>query len=135
MSSDKEIETEIVSKGLTAPRVTLARVEECIAYEYYFRGDQIVEISTPVLGSCRPQVPTFIDVSPLSVLTICVLVLKNRFTIVGESAPASPENFDEALGRKVARQNAVSKIWMLEGYLLKQRLHEAEACQITEERS
>ena len=60
----------------------------------------------------------------LELLTFCVLVLKNGFTVTGESACASPENFDAEIGRKIARQNAVNKIWMLEGYLLKQKLSE-----------
>ncbi len=64
------------------------------------------------------------DLSPLKLLTYCVLVLKNGFTVTGESACASPENFDAEIGRKIARQNAVNKIWMLEGYLLKQKLSE-----------
>jgi hypothetical protein len=50
------------------------------------------------------------------------MVLRNGFTVTGESACASPENFDPEIGRKIARENAVNKIWMLEGYLLKQRL-------------
>jgi len=57
-------------------------------------------------------------------LTFCVLTLRNGFTVTGESACASPENFDAELGRKIARQNAVNKIWPLMGYALKQRLHE-----------
>ncbi len=56
--------------------------------------------------------------------TFCVLVLRNGFTVTGESACASQENFDAEIGRKIARQNAVNKIWMLEGYLLKQKLSE-----------
>ena len=60
----------------------------------------------------------------LGLLTFCVLVLKNGFTVTGESACASPENFNEELGRKIARANAVNKVWPLEGYLLKQMLHQ-----------
>ena len=59
---------------------------------------------------------------PLRLLTFCVLVLKNGFTVTGESACASPENFDEEIGRKIARANAEQKIWPLMGYELKQRL-------------
>lgn len=67
------------------------------------------------------------DCSPaLNLLTIFVLVLRSGFTVTGESACASPENFDGEIGRKVARDNAVQKIWMLEGYLLKQKLHDAK---------
>lgn len=51
-------------------------------------------------------------------------MLRNGFTVTGESACASPENFDAEICRKIARENAVQKIWMLEGYLLKQRLSE-----------
>ena len=61
----------------------------------------------------------------LGLLTFYVLVLKNGFTVTGESACASPENFDAELGRKIARQNAVAKIWPLLGFSLKQKLHEA----------
>ncbi|MFT3523419.1 Gp49 family protein, partial [Klebsiella pneumoniae] len=68
----------------------------------------------------------FVEATPdaLHLLTFCVLVLRNGFTVTGESACASPENFDPEIGRKIARENAVNKIWMLEGYLLKQRLSE-----------
>lgn len=59
----------------------------------------------------------------LHLLTFCVLVLRNGFTVTGESACASPENFDAEIGRKIARANAEQKIWPLMGYELKQRLH------------
>ena len=64
----------------------------------------------------------------LELLTFCVLVLRNGFTVTGESACASPENFDAEIGRKIARENAVQKVWPLMGYALKERLHE-RACQ------
>ena len=65
------------------------------------------------------------DLRPLDLLTFCVLVLQNGFTVTGESACASPENFDAEIGRKIARDNAVQKIWPLMGYALKQQLHDA----------
>ena len=58
----------------------------------------------------------------LNLLTFCVLVLRNGFTVTGESACASPENFDAEIGRKIARQNAVQKIWPLMGYELRTKL-------------
>jgi hypothetical protein len=70
----------------------------------------------------QPPVPVN---HPLRLLTFCVLVLRNGFTVTGESACASQENFDADLGRKIARQNAVAKIWPLLGFSLKQKLHEA----------
>ena len=108
--TDADIEQEIQAKGLTAPRVTPADIEANIAGEYYFTGD------TATSGS--PQM------DGLNLLTFCVIVLRNGFTVTGESACASPENFDAELGRKIARQNAVDKMWPLMGYELKQRLFE-----------
>ena len=58
-------------------------------------------------------------------LTVCVLTLRNGFTVTGESACASPANFNKEIGEKIAYENARNKIWALEGYLLKQRLSEA----------
>ncbi|MFY9438982.1 MAG: Gp49 family protein, partial [Burkholderiaceae bacterium] len=68
--------------------------------------------------SCTPEDIT----GPLALLTFCVLVLKNGFTVTGESACASPENFDAELGRKIARKNAIDNVWPLMGYALKERL-------------
>ena len=67
----------------------------------------------------QPPVPAN---SPLYLLTFCVLVLKNGFTVTGESTCAGPENFDVELGRKIARQNAVQKVCPLMGYALKENL-------------
>lgn len=58
----------------------------------------------------------------LRLMTFCVLVLRNGFTVTGESACASPENFDAEIGRKIARQNAVAKIWPVMGYELRSLL-------------
>jgi hypothetical protein len=112
-----DIESEIQGKGLTAPRVTPQRIEAVIAAEYYFTAREGAHST-----SLKPE--QLHHLKPLELLTICVLVLKNGFTVTGESACASPENFDAELGRKIARANAVAKIWPLEGYLLKQRMHE-----------
>lgn len=102
---NQSVEAEIQTKGLTAPRVTPARIDACIKGEYYPRME----------SSEHPS---------LSLLTICVLVLENGFTVTGESACASPENFDAELGRRIAKENARAKIWPLEGYALKERLRE-----------
>lgn len=99
--NDNEIEKEIKEKGLTAPRVTPERLEEVIAGEAF-------------------------HVFPGSQLTVCCLELRNGFTVTGESACASPENFNAEIGRKIARDNAKNKIWALEGYLLKQKLSDKQ---------
>lgn len=62
---------------------------------------------------------------PGTTMTVCALTLRNGFQVVGESAAASPENFNEEIGRKIARTKARNEIWQLEGYLLKQKLYDA----------
>jgi hypothetical protein len=104
-TQENEIEKEIVDKGLTAPRITPSDIDAKISKEYY-------------------------HIVPGTTLTICVLTLENGFTVTGESAAASPENFDEEIGRKIARDNARDKIWALEGYLLKQKLYEKEKANV-----
>jgi hypothetical protein len=97
--TDSEIEKEIQAKGLTAPRITPERLESVIVSEQY-------------------------HVFPNSTFTACLLTLQNGYTVLGESACARPENFNAELGRKIARENARNKIWALEGYLLRQKLHD-----------
>ena len=123
--TDSKIESEIQAKGLTAPRVTPALIAAVIVGEHFFtawEGAQLAfwsdsDPENPKLESDAP-----VKAGPLGLLTFCVLILRNGFTVTGESACASPENFDAEIGRKIARENAVNKIWALEGYLLKEQL-------------
>ena len=122
--SNHTIEQEIASRGNNAPRITPADIEDNIASEHYFTA------ADGRLGALREE--TYVgrerpldndaDLLPLGLLTFCVLVLRNGFTVTGESACASPENFDAEIGRKIARENAVNKIWPLMGYALKSKL-------------
>lgn len=106
--TDAAIEQEIQAKGLTAPRVTPQMIDDLIVAECFSTADKMF-----------PGCPT---TEPMALLTICVLTLRNGFTVTGESACASPENFDTEVGMKVARQKAKEKIWALEGYALRNRL-------------
>lgn len=112
--NDQTIEQEIQAKGLNAPRVTPADIEANIVGEYFFTA-----------AAATKECPQF---DALRLLTFCVLVLKNGFTVTGESACASPENFDAELGRKIARQNAVAKIWPLMGYELRSKIAKNGCC-------
>lgn len=95
--TEQAIEKEIQEKNLNAPRLTPDLIDAAIKEEDY-------------------------HVFEKTCLTVCCLTLRNGFTVTGESACVSPENFDAEIGRKIARENARNKIWMLEGYLLKERL-------------
>lgn len=102
MSTDQAEEKEIQAKGLTAPRITPDQIDNSIITAQYWHP-------------------------PGTTLTVCALTLRNGTNVVGESACVSPENFDADLGRSIAKRNAREKIWALEGYLLKERLHHGEA--------
>lgn len=115
----QNLEAAIVAAGANAaPRITPQDVEANITSESYFTaGDGVV-------GAAGGPGPHTYD-SSLDLLIFCVLVLRNGFTVTGESACASPENFNAAIGRRIARENAIQKLWPLLGFSLKQKLHEA----------
>lgn len=121
MATDDQIELEIQAKGLNAPRVTPTDITANIASEYYFTAADGFRGTTP--AGLRTYVPD----PALGLLTFCVIVLRNGFTVTGESACASPENFNAEIGQKIARANAVQKIWPLMGYALKEKLAGGEA--------
>ena len=98
---EQKTEEMIQAKNLNAPRLRPADIDNSIADEVY-------------------------HVFPGTTFTVCLLTLQNGYNVSGESAAASPENFDAEIGRKVARENARDKIWQLEGYLLKQKLSEVK---------
>ncbi|MER5131462.1 Gp49 family protein [Serratia marcescens] len=120
--TEQAIEQEIQAAGKTAPRVTPARIESIIVSEHYFTAADGVQGHYAKKAERYSPIPV---AESLCLLTFCVLELANGFTVTGESACASPENFDPEIGRKIARENARNKIWQLEGYLLKQQLHDA----------
>lgn len=92
------VEEEIQRKGLNAPRIVPEDLDRAIARKMFLQ--------------------------PTETLTICVLVLRNGFTVTGESSCASPENFDAELGQRIAFEHAREKLWPLLGYALRQRLFE-----------
>ena len=96
--NENELEKEIQDKGLNAPRLTPDLIDSVIAEKVFH-----------VYGS--------------TCITVCCITLKNGFTVIGESACASPENFNQEIGEKIAFEQARNKIWMLEGYLLKNKLY------------
>lgn len=114
--NDKTIEQEIQAKGLTAPRVTPDAIEAEINGEYYFTAQDGVQQAFHKQDELTRLTGAH---DALALLTFCVLHLRNGFTVTGESACASPENFEPEIGRKIARQNAVQKIWPLLGFRLR----------------
>ena len=123
-TGDQAIESAIVSAGANvAPRVTPADIEAAIVSEHYFTAREGV-LGMLAADGVPPGIYEQANAAPqpLGLLTFCVLVLGNGFTVTGESACASPENFNSEIGRRIARENAVSKVWPLLGFLLKEKL-------------
>lgn len=123
--SDEAIEQEIQAKGKTAARITPAEIEANILSEHFFTAGDGYAGALSISEEFAEKQDAERVINPpeqLDLLTFCVLVLKNGFTVTGESACASPENFDAEIGRKVARANAVQKIWPLMGYELRSKL-------------
>lgn len=98
--NEKSTEQMIQDKNLNAPRLTPDLIQSKIVKEQFFKLTDV--------------------------LTVCVLTLENGFKVTGESACASPANYNKEIGEKIAKENATEKIWMLEGYLLKQKLFEGK---------
>ena len=97
MSNEQNIENEIESKGLNAPRLTPESIDSVI-----------IRATFTVLPSGK--------------VIVCELTLKNGFTVRGEASTVSRENFDHEIGQKISRENARKQIWQLEGYLLQEKL-------------
>lgn len=95
--NEQIIEAEIQAKGLNAPRITPEDIDRAIRKVDYY-------------------------VFPGTTLTVCCMTLRNGFSVTGESAAASPENFNVEIGERIAFSNARDKIWALEGYALRNQL-------------
>lgn len=122
-NTDPSIERLIQAKGLEAPRVKPADIHANIVEAYYFTaGDGYAGAMDRGSNEGGWHAPH----PALSLVTFCTLVLRNGFTVTGESACASPENFDAEIGKRVARANAEQKVWVLMGYALKESLYLTE---------
>src|SRR5574337_1468 len=108
-----------------APRVTKADIEAEIVSEHYFtahQGDAKAVEDAAFSGGALNAAASRATPDALRLLTFCVLILRNGFTVTDESACVSPENFDAEIGRKIAREHAIDKMWPLLGFRLRDLL-------------
>lgn len=120
-TGDQAIERAIVAAGANvAPRVTMADIEANIASVHYFVASDAIQHENAIH---EHKVGGWL-LGATQLLTFCVIQMRNGFTVTGESACASPENFNAEIGRCIARENAVNKMWPLMGYALKDKLAE-----------
>lgn len=112
MSDSLKVTDAASAAVAVAPRVSLADIEGAIACRYDITGAHAIGDNV------------FPENAHLDKLSICILVMKNGFTVIGKAAPASPENFNRDLGKKFAYEDAVRQLWPLMGYALRDRLAE-----------
>jgi len=115
--ADTDVEAELQAKGKNGPRVTPDDIEANIKEEHYFTAAEGAFGAAAIAGAGSVS----FDRS-LQLLTFCVLVLQNGYTVVGKSACAAPENFDREMGARIARQDALHQVWGLMGYELRSKL-------------
>lgn len=115
-------ETEsAAAANATHPRVSLADIEAAIEWRYDLTGADAVG-GVPA----NSEEPWGLRWMPaLTLLSLCILVMKNGFVVIGKSAPASPENFNAELGKNLAYEDAVRQLWPLMGFALKEKLRHA----------
>ncbi len=125
-------ETELECAANTkAPRVSIADIEAAVQHRIEFTGHDVVSLAllglangdrhtTSVASDGNAEIPRLLDT--VRVLSVCILVTRNGFSVIGKSAPASPENFNADLGRKLAYEDAVRQLWPLMGFALREKL-------------
>lgn len=127
--------TETVEQMITrtgadvAPRVVPAALADEIASAHYFTAADGIDgaYSNAESAAGRTPHPDGLDQipGPLRLLTFCVLVLRNGYTVHGVSACASPDNYRREVGERIARENAERQIWPLLGFRLRDKLSAA----------
>lgn len=133
--AEKSIGELIEAFTPTAPRITPTALQANIVSEHYFTGAEAVAskylLSQAGVAEDDSAPASEFSFQQLELLTFCILVLRNGFTVTGESACVSPKNFDAGIGRKIARKNAEQKVWTLMGYALKEQLLQAPQPPVT----
>ena len=105
MTSLQESDREAAAVAV-APRVSLKDIERKIDFVRYETADN-------AFG--------YID-ADMAIMTLCLVKCTNGFMVIGKSAPASPENFNADLGKKLAYEDAIRQLWPLMGFALRDKL-------------
>lgn len=125
MQDEAQLEAHLAATK-KAPRVKPVDLDNEIVSKHFFTAEQGAMSGMTLAGPAALPAglsPEQTIPASLGLLTFCVLVLRNGFTVTGESACASPENFDAKVGQQIAYGNAREKLWPLLGFRLKDRLH------------
>jgi Phage protein (N4 Gp49/phage Sf6 gene 66) family len=101
------------------PRISLADIEAAMIVRYDTTGVRAVEPRDATHMACYTSHPLHPPLLSLKLLSICIVVMKSGFTVIGKSAPDSAANFNAELGRELAYQDAIRQLWTLMGGALK----------------
>ena len=113
--SEKYVSEAELNQRAVAPRVTQESLEANIVAENY------INVGKAIDAAGQPSNERH------HLMTICVLTLANGFTVTGHSSCASAENYQEDIGNRIARGDAVRQVWALMGYELRSILTRQES--------
>jgi hypothetical protein len=112
----EEIE-KLAAANATAPRVRLTDIEDYIFGVFYQTGDHLLDHSDIRVAAYKDT--ELYERARL--MTVCTIMMKNGFMVIGHSTPASAENYNFDLGKKLAYDQAFKQLWPLMGFVLKTR--------------
>ena len=110
-----QADEDLSARSATHPRVTIDDLKANVAELWYVNAGDAVEFTANGPNSVPHE-------HPLRLMTLAFVVTRSGFVVVGKSAPASPENFNEVKGRQFAYEDAIRQLWPLMGYALKERM-------------
>lgn len=88
--------------------------------DYPEQSAQRTAVTLPdILNKVKRAVYTIL---PDTTTTVCQLFMENGYVVLGTSACVDPAKFNKAVGEKYAYEDAVNKVWPLEGYLLAEEI-------------
>lgn len=100
MTESLEATDKYGAEGATAPRITLDYIKDQIEQQWFVTADRI--------PSERARLAV---VEKIKHITVCLMIMKNGFCVIGKSAPMSPENFDEEKGKTFAYEDCIRQLW------------------------
>lgn len=127
-----EVTDQAAEAVAVAPRVKLEDIEAAIDRRFDILPNNLATAAHIAVDgydkmSLAEKAQVITALNKLRVFSLCILVMKNGFIVVGKSAPASPENFNPELGKKFAYEDAIRQLWPLMGFSLRDRLAEKQA--------
>lgn len=75
---------------------------------------------TDIISKIKSETYTIL---PSGKVMVCELILENGFSVRGEAAVVDKANFVEQIGKQISKERALQQVWLVEGYLLQEKLY------------